>query len=249
MSEKSDLIRQNLLRVREQIAAAAKRAGRDQARVTVVGVTKTFPLDVVLAGYEAGLRHFGENRPEEGARKIPPANDAVSGPRPTWHMIGHIQSRKAKLAVAHFDLIHSIDSIKLARRLSRFAAQAGREMDVLLECNLSGETTKYGFPLHNWQDDGAQWRDFFAACAEIVALPGLHPVGLMTVAPIAADPEEVRPVFAALRRLRDELRMRFPVANWRELSMGMSDDFQVAVEEGATLVRIGRALFGPRPTR
>lgn len=241
-----EFVRTNLKRVQERIAEAALRAGRDPQDVTLVAVTKTFPAEVVLTGYEAGIRHFGENRPEEGAEKIPEVNAAVAGDRPIWHMVGHVQSRKAALTVAHFDVVHSIDRVKIARRLSRFAQEAGREIPVLLECNVSGEATKFGFLLDRWQEDGSQREAFFATCAEIVALPGVRVEGLMTIAPIVEDPEEVRPVFASLRGLRDLLEERFPQVEWRHLSMGMSDDFEVAVEEGATMVRIGRAIFGPR---
>lgn len=239
-------IEKNLQRVKERIAEAALRVGRDPASVTLVAVTKTFPVEVVLEGYVAGLRHFGENRPEEGADKIPVVNAAVPGPRPTWHMVGHIQSRKADLAVAHFDVVHSVDRLKIARRLSHFAVEAGREIPVLLECNISGERTKFGFAVDRWQEDTAQREAFFADGAAILALPGLRVEGLMTIAPLTDDPETVRPVFAGLRALRDTLRERFPHLPWRELSMGMTDDLEVAVEEGATMVRIGRAIFGPR---
>ncbi|HEC34014.1 MAG TPA: YggS family pyridoxal phosphate-dependent enzyme [Chloroflexi bacterium] len=247
--EYAEFVHQNLLRVRERIAEAALRAGRDPGEVTIVAVSKTFPVQAILAGYAAGLRHFGENRPEEGAEKIPQVNTAVEGPRPIWHMVGHVQSRKAALTVTHFDVVHSVDRPRIARRLSRFATEAGREMPVLLECNISGETTKFGFSLDRWQEEAAQREAFFAACAEVLALPGLRVAGLMTMAPFTDDPETVRPVFAGLRALRDALAERFPEADWRVLSMGMTDDFEVAVEEGATMVRIGRALFGPRVTR
>jgi len=241
-------IRQNVLSVQERIAEAALRVGRDPASVTVVAVSKTFPASVVLDGYRAGLRHFGENRPEEGAQKAPAVNAVVAGPPPTWHMVGHVQSRKAELTVAHFDVVHSVDRSKIAQRLSRFAVETGRELAVLLECNVSGESTKHGFSLDRWQQDDGQRTTFFTACAEVLALPGLRVLGLMTMAPFVDDPQVVRPVFASLRALRDALAERFPTTPWPELSMGMSDDFEVAVEEGATLVRIGRALFGPRPT-
>ncbi|HHS97233.1 MAG TPA: YggS family pyridoxal phosphate-dependent enzyme [Chloroflexi bacterium] len=244
--EYGEFVHRNLQRVRERIAEAALRAGRDPDGVTLVAVTKTFPVQTILLGYDLGLRHFGENRPEEGAEKIPQVNAAVDGPRPTWHMVGHVQSRKAALTVAHFDVVHSVDRLKIARRLSRFAVEAGRTIPVLLECNVSGEATKFGFLVDRWREDEEQREAFFTACAEILALPGLRVEGLMTIAPIAEDPEEVRPVFAGLRALRDALAERFPQATWRELSMGMTDDFEVAVEEGATMVRIGRAIFGPR---
>lgn len=240
------MIARNLREVQNRIAEAALRAGRDPAAVTLVAVTKTFPVEVILEGYAAGLRHFGENRPEEGAEKVPQVNASVDGPRPTWHMVGHVQSRKAELALAHFDIVHSVDRLKIARRLSRLAVEAGRELPLLLECNVSGEATKFGFAVDRWTSDAAQREAFFAACAEVLALPGLRVEGLMTMAPYADDPQTVRPVFAALRALRDALAERFPAAPWRHLSMGMSDDFEVAVEEGATMVRIGRALFGAR---
>jgi len=240
------LIAQNLKQVQNRIAEAALRAGHDPAAITLVAVTKTFPVEVILEGYAAGLRHFGENRPEEGAAKVPQVNASVDGPRPTWHMIGHIQSRKADLALAHFDIVHSIDRPKIARRLSRLAVEAARELPVLLECNVSGEATKFGFAVDRWASDAAQRQAFFAACAEVLALPGLRVEGLMTLAPFVDDPQTVRPVFASLRALRDALAEQFPAVAWRHLSMGMSDDFEVAVEEGATMVRIGRALFGER---
>lgn len=239
-------IEQNLRQVQERIAEAALRAGRDPAEVTLVAVTKTFPPEVILEAYAAGLRHFGENRPEEGAEKIPIVNAAVPGPRPTWHMVGHIQSRKADLVVDCYDVVHSVDRLKIAQRLSRFAVEVGREIPVLLECNVSGEATKFGFAVNRWEEDAAQREAFFAEGAAILALPGLRVEGLMTIAPLTDDPERVRPVFARLRALRDALRERFPRLPWSELSMGMTDDFEVAVKEGATMVRIGRAIFGPR---
>ncbi|HIE39032.1 MAG TPA: YggS family pyridoxal phosphate-dependent enzyme [Anaerolineales bacterium] len=244
--EYAEFVHENVQRVQERIAEAALRAGRDPAAVTLVAVTKTFPVEAILAGWAAGLRHFGENRPEEGAEKVPQVNAAIEGVRPTWHMVGHVQSRKAALTVAHFDVVHSVDRPKIARRLSRFAREAGRQIPILLECNISGEPTKYGFRVDRWQEDQAQREAFFAACAEVLPLPALQVKGLMTMAPIVEDPETVRPIFAGLRALQDALAERFPDADWRELSMGMTDDFEVAVEEGATMVRIGRALFGPR---
>ncbi|RLC59989.1 MAG: YggS family pyridoxal phosphate-dependent enzyme [Chloroflexota bacterium] len=236
----------NVTRVQERIAEAALRVGRDPAEVTLVAVAKTFPAEAVVAAYQAGVRHFGENRVEEGMTKIPAVHAAISGPRPTWHMVGHVQSRKAKAVVAHFDYVHSVDRLKIARRLSRFAQEAGRTLPVLLECNVSGEETKFGFDLQDWEHDEPRREAFFAAVEEILALPALSVQGLMTMAPFVTDPETVRPVFASLRGLLDALRSRFPAHKWRHLSMGMTDDFEVAVEEGATMVRIGRALFGAR---
>jgi pyridoxal phosphate enzyme (YggS family) len=236
----------NLARVRERIAAAARRAGRRPEEVTLVAVTKTHPAHVVTAAYQAGLRDLGENRVEEASGKIPIVQEQVAvSDRIRWHMIGHLQRRKAGLAVALFDIIHSVDSLRLAQRIDRMAAESEKVMPVLLEVNVSGEASKYGFeqsPAAGPEERAA----FLADVAQILALPHLRLCGLMTMAPIVADPEEARPVFVALRMLRDELGRRFPEADWRELSMGMTDDFEVAVEEGATLVRVGRAIFGER---
>jgi hypothetical protein len=161
-------------------------------------------------------------------------------------MIGHIQSRKARHVVEHYDYVHSVDRLKIAHRLSRYADEGGRTVPVLLECNVSGEGSKYGFPLEHWEEEDAQREAFFSAVSEILELPGLQVHGVMTMPPYVEDPEEVRPLFTSLRLLRDALRERFPSADWHHLSMGMTNDFEVAVEEGATVVRIGRGIFGAR---
>jgi pyridoxal phosphate enzyme (YggS family) len=236
----------NLARVEERSAEAALRSGRDPEEIRLVAVTKTFPADVVLAAYEAGVRHFGENRVGEGISKITALEPYLSDPLPTWHMIGHIQSRKASRVAEYYDYVHSIDRLKIAQRLSHYADESERTIPVLLECNVSGEASKYGFALENWEQDEAQQSAFFAAVEEIVALPGLEMQGLMTMPPYVDDAEEVRPLFVSLRRLRDTLQKRFCSVDWHHLSMGMTNDFEVAVEEGATMVRIGRAIFGPR---
>jgi hypothetical protein len=239
-------IPRNLAQVQERIAEAALRTGRDPANVTLVAVTKTHPVETVVAAYRAGVRHFGENRVEEGIPKIPAVHAAISGPQTTWHMVGHVQSRKARDVVAHFDCVHSLDRPKIARRLSRFAQETGLTLPVLLECNVSGEETKFGFDLQGWKQDKARQEAFFAAVEQVLALPALSVQGLMTMAPFVADPETVRPIFVNLRALLDALRERFPACDWHHLSMGMTDDFEVAIEEGATMVRIGRAIFGAR---
>ena len=241
-----DDIAHNLKHVQQRIAEAALRAGRDPHRVTLVAVTKTHPPETVVAAYRAGLRHIGENRVGEAMSKIPAVRTATSGSELTWHMVGHVQSRKARDVTEYFDYVHSVDRRKIARRLSRFSEEVGQTLPVLLECNVSGEESKYGFDLQGWEQDQARREAFFAAVEEILALPGLAVRGLMTMAPFVADPETVRPVFVSLRTLLDALRERFPDHEWRHLSMGMTDDFEVAVEEGATMVRIGRAIFGPR---
>jgi pyridoxal phosphate enzyme (YggS family) len=243
----------NLNVVQERIQAAARRAGRDPAEVVLVAVTKTHPVEVMQVAYRAGLRHFGENRVEEGRSKISAFNEWLgantdSNERPTWHMIGHLQSRKAADALAHFDTIQSVDSLKLAERLNRLAERdnLGPPMPVLLECNVSGEASKYGFELSQWGEDQELRADFSDIVRRIAELPRLRLQGLMTMAPIVTDPEQARPVFIALRKLRDALAEAFPDVEWRHLSMGMTDDFEVAIEEGATLIRVGRAIFGPR---
>jgi len=233
--EVNEGICENLAAVRERIAEAARRTGRDPSEVTLVAVTKTRTPAEIVEAYDAGVRHVGENRVEEAAVKRPRLD--LRGL--AWHMVGHVQSRKARQTVDLFDVVHSVDSVKLARRLDAQAAERSRVLPILIEVNVSGEATKYGFSL---ADRDALER----AVGEIVSLPHLRVDGLMTVAFITTDPEQVRPVFASLRELRDALRARFPEGNWRHLSMGMTDDFEVAVEEGATLVRIGRAIFGPR---
>ena len=213
-------------RVRERIARACERAGREAASVTLVAVSKGQPVEAVRAAAEAGIRQFGENRIQEALPKIEAAT--ASGIEATWHLVGHLQSNKAKAAAGAFDVIHSVDSTRL---LARLDAAAPAPRDVLLQVNVAAEAQKQG-----------------VAPGEVGALieaargaSGLRLRGLMTIAPIAADPEDVRPVFRELRALAE--RFALP-----ELSMGMTDDFEVAIEEGATLVRVGRAIFGERTT-
>ncbi len=223
--------------IHASIAAASRRCGRDPGEITLVAVSKTHSPETVAAAYRAGLRIFGENRVEEAALKAV-AVAALLGPGAAirWHMVGHLQSRKAEDVLTWASVVHSVDSVRLATRLSRFCVAAGRELAILLEVNVSGEASKYGF----------MPAELSPAVETIAALPGLTLQGLMTVAPLAPDPEAARPVFAGLRRLREELTARFPTIGWRHLSMGMTDDFEVAIEEGATMVRIGRAIFGER---
>ncbi len=235
-------LQENLEMVREQIAAAARRGGRRPEDVTLVAVSKTHPPESVVAAYRLGVRQFGENRVEEGNPKIEAITcllgDSGAADPPLWHMIGHVQSRKAQEVVGRYVLVHSVDHLRLARRLERQAAKQGLTVDVLLEINVSGEESKYGFAPESC----------LQSVPELLTMPHLNIRGLMTMAPIVPDPQLARPVFSALREFRDELRQRYPDVAWEELSMGMSDDFEVAVEEGATLVRIGRAIFGERET-
>ena len=229
-------LQDNLTRVRERLAAAAARAGRNPSDITLVAVTKTHPVEALLAAYELGVRHFGENRVEEAAAKLPAFKQAVADPAVVFHMIGHVQSRKAEEVAALFDRVHSVDSAKLAARLSRLAA---RPLPILVEVNVSGEESKYGLA-------AARREELFGVIEAIAPLPNLRLDGLMTMAPLVADPELTRPVFRALRELRAELEARYPGLTLPQLSMGMTDDYEVAIEEGATLVRIGRAIFGER---
>lgn len=232
-----DLIEKNLHQVFEQIADAALRAGRKPNEITLVAVSKTQPVQAILAAYAAGVRHFGENRVEEAAEKIPVVSSQTRGI--VWHLVGHLQSRKAKDAALLFNLIHSIDSVSLARKLDARAAALDKTIPILLEVNTSGEATKFGFALNAKEI-------FFDAVRQILACAHLDVQGLMTIAPIVEKPEQARPYFRALRELRDELRQRFPLHAWQHLSMGMTDDFEAAIAEGATIVRIGRAIFGER---
>ncbi|MBI4315141.1 MAG: YggS family pyridoxal phosphate-dependent enzyme [Chloroflexi bacterium] len=228
-------------RVCERIATAARQAGRDPDGVRLVAVSKGRPADAAHALYALGQRDFGENRAEEGSDKIA-ALAADAGL--VWHMIGHVQSRKARAVAAQFHWVHSVDNAELAGRLSR-AAATDRPLPILLECNVSGEPAKYGWAADRTDDDPAQWEALRAGVEGALALPGVAVRGLMTMAPVVADAEQARPVFAKLRRLRDRLAARFPAAGWAELSMGMTDDFEVAIAEGATMVRVGRAIFAP----
>ena len=237
----------NVTSVQEHIAAACVRAGRHPSEVTLVAVSKTFPAEAVLEAYRLGLRDFGENRVQEAGEKIPNLKSLVSNLQsPTsdlrWHLVGHLQSRRAREAVDLFDAIHSVDSVKLADKLNRLCMEAGRVMPILLECNVSGEASKYGFPLSTAVERARWWADVEA----ILKMPRVCVEGLMTVAPLVAAPDETRPFFRALRQLRDDLAAQFPQVGWRHLSMGMTDDFEVAIEEGATMIRVGRAIFGER---
>jgi pyridoxal phosphate enzyme (YggS family) len=235
-------ISQNIEQVRENIAAACARVGRNPSEVTLVAVSKTHGSDAILQAIAAGAQHFGENRVEEAEGKIPEINRQASV---TWHMIGHIQSRKAKEIPALFQVVHSVDRIKMAARLSQAVVDAGKTLDVLLEVNVSGEASKGGLSAQGWQTDADVRSVVWQEVEGILALPGLRVRGLMTMAPIVEDMEQARPVFAGLASLRTALTDSFGIA-LPELSMGMTDDYPVAVEEGATIVRVGRAIFGMR---
>lgn len=213
--------------VRARIAAAAARSGRRPEEITLVAVTKGVPLTRIREAVAAGVTDVGESRVQEAAPKVAALREAVR-----WHLVGHLQRNKAPLAAGLFTVIHSLDTVRLAQTLSRHAP---RRVDVLVQVNIAREPQKHGVPPE--------------AVAEILrgaaALPGIRVVGLMTIPPLHPDPERARPIFRRLRTLRDEAARVLGTA-LPHLSMGMSDDFEVAVEEGATMVRVGRAIFGPR---
>ena len=219
-------VAERLVRLRRRVARAAERAGRSPAEVTIVAVSKSLPASAIEEAAAAGIAHIGENRVQEAAAKLPSLRHLPV----TWHLVGHLQTNKTKTALDLFDIIHSVDSLRLAEVLSHRPPEAGA-LPVLLEVNVAGEPSKFGFSP----------QQALQAAEAIARLPHLEVRGLMTVAPLVSDPEEVRLVFRDLRRLRDALGLA-------ELSMGMTDDFEVAIEEGATLVRIGRAIFGERQT-
>lgn len=232
-------IAENLGRVREQIESAAQRAGRPSSEITLVAVSKTFPVQAILEAYEVGARDIGENRVEEASEKIPAVNAALEKGKIRWHLIGHLQRRKARAAVTLFDIVQSVDTLRLAETMNRAAAEHKKQIPILLQVNVGNDPNKFGFDLN-------ARAAFLQDVAKIVPLANLQIQGLMTIGPLVAGAEQARPFFRELRKLRDELAQKFPKANWRELSMGMTDDYAVAIEEGATIVRIGRAIFGQR---
>ncbi|MEE9935009.1 MAG: YggS family pyridoxal phosphate-dependent enzyme [Deltaproteobacteria bacterium] len=225
-------IADNIRTIRNRMAAAAARAGRDPAGIRLMAVSKTVEPERIRQAIDAGIGLLGENYVQEAREKIPAVGQAVQ-----WHMIGHLQTNKVKYVVTLFDWIHSVDRLELAQELSRRAGQHGRVLNVLIEINVSGEASK----------NGARPADVLELARQVAALPNLSVRGLMTMPPYSDDPENSRPYFVALRRLRDELAAAaLPGVAMAELSMGMTDDFEVAIEEGATIIRVGRAIFGER---
>jgi len=223
----------NLLDVRARLARAAERVSRDPSAIRLLAVSKTHPIDAVRAACLAGQREFGENRVQEALQKISLSSDTAI----QWHLVGHLQSNKARKAAAVFACIHSIDSVDLLERVDAGALEAGHRPDVLVQVDLAGEPTKHGATLETLLP-------LFEAAATCRAV---RVAGLMVLPPFAANPEETRPYFARLREIRDELGGRgVPSSMLQELSMGMSHDFEIAIEEGATLVRVGSAIFGNR---
>jgi pyridoxal phosphate enzyme (YggS family) len=233
MADARSVIVDNLARIRERIARAAERSGRRPDEITIVAVTKTHPSDTILAAYDAGLRHFGENRVQEFENKLP----ALAGLKPSWHLIGHLQSNKAARAARLFDFVDSVDSLALAQRLDAAAATENKRLGVLIEVHLSDEATK----------SGVAEAELPELAESIATFPNLQLRGLMTIPPFQDNPESARPFFRKLALLRGQAARRI-AHSLPVLSMGMSHDFEIAIEEGATEIRPGTALFGARPT-
>jgi PLP dependent protein len=239
-------IAENLTQVQRTIAAACDRARRDPHSVTLLAVSKTHPASLLIEAMTAGVQHFGENRVEEAETKVSALQSLASeSDSLVWHMVGHIQSRKARDVAALFEVVHSVDSLKLGGKLSAACMALNKSIDVLLEVNVSGEASKSGFAAANWQQDERVLQGLAESVRSLSILPGLRVRGFMTMAPIVPEAESARPVFQSLRLLRDELEQRLGMG-LSVLSMGMTDDYPVAIEEGATIVRIGRAIFGER---
>lgn len=246
-SEYDRQLSQRLAQVQERIKESAARVARDAAEIKLVAVTKTWPLEVIISAYRAGIRDIGENRAGELSSKkaqllerLPQATDLM------WHQIGTLQSRKTDLVAEDADVFHALDRMKIARRLSRKLLELGRQLPVFVEVNLSGESSKSGFSMSNWEENATQRDALRKAIREVIQLPGLELQGLMTMAPWDVEEEIVRSVFRRTRQLAEWLREEVPEATLPHLSMGMTDDFEMAIEEGATYVRIGRAIFGSR---
>jgi PLP dependent protein len=226
-------VAENVELVRERIRAACERSGRRREDVRLVAVSKTMPAELIREAYETGMRDFGENRVQEAAAK----RQALSDLAVTWHLIGHLQSNKAKLACQLFDWVESIDSLRIAERINPFAGTGGRKLPVLLEVNLGEEASKFG----------AEEAEVIRLAEGIGRLEALELRGLMVLPPFFEDPEQVRPYFRRLRELAKRVEdQNLPGVLMRELSMGMSHDFEIAIEEGATIVRVGTAIFGSR---
>ena len=232
-------IASNLHHIHSRIADAASRSGRIPSHIQLIAVSKTFPAEAIREAYAAGQRLFGENRVQEFAAKAPAVAD-LSGIE--FHMIGHLQSNKARKAVELFHAIDSLDSVRLGNQLNAAASEAGKTIPVLIEINTGGEDAKSGLPI--------DWTELEPVLAASPSWTNLRVSGLMTVPPFTDDPEGARPYFRNLRDLRDEIAgHNLPDVSMDTLSMGMSHDFEVAIEEGSTQIRIGTAIFGSRPKK
>lgn len=239
ISRKQIVIRDNYKKVMERIKTSALNAGRNPEDIRLVVVTKTHPIEVIRSVIEAGATDLGENYIEEAIPKITalPSHQKVQ-----WHMIGHVQSRKAQSVCEYFQYLHSLDSVKLAERLSRFAVGLDISMPVWIEFNVSGEESKSGWNIKIKEN----WKDIFPDIEHILVLPKLNLLGVMTVPPYSTDPEASRPFYRQLREFQQYVIEHFELNGFKEMSMGMSSDFEVAIQEGSTCLRIGQAILGPR---
>ena len=234
-------IKQKHTEILSRIAQAAQTAGRDPAEIKLVVVTKGQPVEVIQAAIEAGIQRLGENYPEEALEKM----FELNGSDLEWHMIGHLQSRKVKIVSEHFHWLHSLDSLRLAEKLNRSLEMSGRRLPVLLEMNVGGEGSKYGWPAQ----DPQEWQQLVQEVEAIQALPYLRVCGLMAMPPLGQAPEDSRVYFRKLVALKNYLNKTIPGLELSELSMGTSFDFEQAILEGATFIRVGEAILGPRPPK
>ncbi|MEM7119585.1 MAG: YggS family pyridoxal phosphate-dependent enzyme [Chloroflexota bacterium] len=233
--------------VNERIAQVAGRVGRSVDEITLVAVTKTWPTAVLLEAYEAGMRHFGENRTAELAQKRPKLEAELgSDSGIVWEFIGTLQSRQTAVVAELADTFHALERMKVANRLGRQLGENGRSLPTFIEINVSGEASKSGFQMSNWKTDATQREQLRSVVQTIKNLSGIEIVGLMTMAPWGAPEAEIRTVFQQTRAVRDWLETAVSGLTLPQLSMGMTDDFEIAIEEGATHVRVGRAIFGSR---
>jgi pyridoxal phosphate enzyme (YggS family) len=239
-ARKRIIIRDNYQKVLERIHITCRKAGRNPDKIRLVVVTKTHPVDVIRMIIEAGATDFGENYIEEAVPKI---QDLIMNKELSWHMIGHVQSRKAQTVGEYFQYLHSLDSVKLAEKLSRFALVQGKPLHVWMEFNVSGEGSKYGWNISSEE----YWKNILPDIGNILALPNLDILGVMTIPPYSDNSEYSRLYYKLLKEFQEYVIDHFQLAGFRELSMGMSSDFEVAIQEGSTCVRVGQAVLGPRP--
>lgn len=229
--------------INQRIRQAAERSGRSESDITLVAVSKQKPIEAIVTAYNAGVRHFGENRAEELAEKAQALSHLTDL---KWHFIGHLQTKQSKPVAQYAHYFHAVDRLKIARQLSRQLTELGRTLPVFIQINTSGEASKSGFACDNWQEDAQQTDTLRQTVEEIASLPNLQVSGLMTMAPFDSTEAVLRPIFQSTALLSAYLKENLPDIPVQQLSMGMSGDFEIAIEEGATHVRIGSAIFGSR---
>jgi hypothetical protein len=242
IDELTGMIEQRLAQVKKRISKAAFSCGRSPDEISLIVVSKSQPVEVIEAAISIGINRFGENYPEETLAKILALRSQAEI---EWHMIGHLQSRKARIVVDKFQMLHSLDSFTLAEKLDRLLAESGKKMPALLEFNVGGEESKFGWPA--W--DEQKWEALLPEISRVLALEHLQISGLMTMPPLIEEIDKTRPFFKKLFDLREYLASSFPEAKFSELSMGTSADFEIAIKEGATMIRVGQAILGSRPPK